>query len=90
MRPYSIDLRQKIVEAVDRGGSTLDEIAENFGVGMTFLKKLLRRRRETSSIEPLPQRHGPAPSIDFEKEVLIGNYVLEHPDATLEELCEYL
>ena len=90
MKTYSIDLRERIVEAVDNKEGTLREIAETFKVNKSFIDKLLKQRRETGSIEALPHGGGPSRLIDVEKEVLIGNYVLENIDATLDEICDYL
>jgi transposase len=90
MKPYSLDLRMRIIEAVDNKEGTLREIAETFKVTKSFIDKLLKQRRETGSIEPLPHGGGPNRLLDVKKEVLIGNYVLENIDATLDELCEYV
>ncbi|MEW6733123.1 MAG: transposase [Acidobacteriota bacterium] len=89
MRPYSIDLRIRIVEAKDRGDS-ISEIAEIFNVGKTLIKNLLRRRRETGQIEPLPHGGGASRLITEEAEQIIKEKVAQHNDITLEELCEYV
>jgi hypothetical protein len=39
MRAYSLDLRQKVVAAYNRGHNTIEEIAAIFSVGPTFVKK---------------------------------------------------
>ncbi len=52
MRAYSLDLRQKVVAAVERGDSTVEEAAADFGVGQTFVKKMLRQHRETGDLSP--------------------------------------
>jgi transposase-like protein len=54
MRAYASDLRQKVVAAVERGDSTIEEAATSFGVGQTFVKKMLRRHRETGDRRPAP------------------------------------
>ena len=41
MLAYSLDLRQKVVAAVERGDSTIEEVASSFGVGLTFVEKAL-------------------------------------------------
>ena len=41
MRAYPLDLRQKVVAAVERGDSTIEEAATTFGVGQTFVKQML-------------------------------------------------
>ena len=90
MKPISIDLRERIVEAVENKEGTNEEIAERFKVCRALLQKLLKQKKETGRIEPLPHGGGPQPKLDAEAEALIGNRVLEKPDATLAELCAYL
>ena len=51
MLPYSLDLRQRVVAAYEQGVETIEEIAERFSVGQTFVKKMLRQKRETGSLE---------------------------------------
>lgn len=47
-----IELRRRIVEAYTRGRSgTYDATAELFGVGRATVNRLLRRQRETGSVE---------------------------------------
>ncbi len=58
MRAYSLDLRQKIVKAYDKGMSTQGQIAQTFGVSRSFVEKLLRRRRSTGEISSLPHGGG--------------------------------
>src|ERR1700753_639931 len=62
MRAYSLDLRQKVVAAVERGDSTVEEVAATFGVGQTFVKKMLRQHRETGDLSPRPHGGGHTPS----------------------------
>ena len=56
MRAYSLDLRQRILEAVLRGHLTQAEVAERFSVSLSFVEKLLRRYRTSGSLMPRP--HG--------------------------------
>jgi transposase len=58
MRAYSLDLRQKVVAAVERGDSTIEEVASTFGVGQTFVKKMLRQHREIGDLSPRPHGGG--------------------------------
>ena len=58
MRAYSLDLRQKVVAAVERGDSTIEGVAASFGVGQTFVKKMLRQHRETGDLRPRPHGGG--------------------------------
>ena len=88
MRAYSIDLREKVVEAYDREVGTQRQIAEIFGVSRSFVEKLLHRRRTTGDIAPLPHGGGGKPVLDGEALLLVSQLIEEEPDATLEELCE--
>jgi transposase len=50
-RPYSLDLRRRVVEAVDAGSSCY-AVAARFAVSVSFVIKLMQRFRRTGSIEP--------------------------------------
>ena len=65
MRPYSNDLRHRIVEAYESGEYTQDEVAELFGVCTATIRNLLRRKRETGSPDALPHAGGRAPRAVF-------------------------
>lgn len=74
------------MRAVELGEETREEIAERFGVGLTFIKKMLQQQREIQSIAPLPHGGG-------RKAVYVGGalerlkrVLADEPDATLEEL----
>ena len=56
MKPYPLELRQRIVEAVDQQHGTIEEIARIFQVHSSYIYKLLRQRRERHDLAPLP--HG--------------------------------
>ena len=58
MAAYSIDLRERIVEAVEQDVSSKREIARLFGVHESFLSKLLRQKRERGALAPLPHGGG--------------------------------
>jgi transposase len=90
MKAYSFDLRQKVMEAVDRGIATYEKIAATFGVSQSFLYKLLRQRRATGEIAPLPQGGGATAKLDEEKLRALADLVAEQPEATLEELRQRL
>ena len=62
MNTYPIELRQRVVEAVDSKVGTKKEIAKTFSVSVSWIRKLLQRRRETGSIEPLPRTQGRKPA----------------------------
>ncbi|MDP9352503.1 MAG: helix-turn-helix domain-containing protein, partial [Chloroflexota bacterium] len=54
MKTYSVDLRQRIVEAVERGVPR-SQVAEVFGVSLATIKRYLRRKRQTGDLTPKPR-----------------------------------
>jgi transposase len=88
MKTYSMDLRERIVAAVDAGKQTQYEVAASFGVSLSWLKELLQQRAKTGSLKPKPHAGGRTPKFKGESLDALKKQVEEHPDATLEELRE--
>jgi transposase len=88
MNAYSMDLRQRVVAACDRGEGTREQIARRFNVSIAWVYKLLRRRRETDTIAPKPHGGGQPPAFDSDAAERLRQAVADCPDATLEELRE--
>lgn len=86
MEAYSQDLRRRVVQACDAGTETQQQVASRFGVSTAWIRKLLKRRRETGSIDPLPRGRGPEPKISGRRLEKLQALVEQDPDATLEEL----
>ena len=87
MKAYSTDLRQRVVAACDAGDATREQVAARFSVSVPWIRKLLRRRRETGSIEPKPRGGGRAPAFDAEAAGRLRAAVRADDDATLAELA---
>jgi transposase len=87
MATYSIDLRQKILQACERRLGSQRALADLFGVSLSFVEKLLRRRRTTGDIAPKPHAGGQRPSLDAAATTLVQQLVHDNADLTLEELC---
>ncbi|MCA1603174.1 MAG: helix-turn-helix domain-containing protein [Pyrinomonadaceae bacterium] len=85
MRPYSQDLREKIVRALEEQEETQDEIADRFSVSGSFVAKLWRRWRETGSCAALAHGGGRLRSLHA-SEAVLRQEVARQPDATLSEL----
>ncbi len=86
MAAYSLDLRERIVEAVERQIGSKRKIAELFGVHESFLYKLLRQRRQRGDIAPLPHGGGAHAKLSPEQLRQLPDLVTATPDATLDEL----
>lgn len=87
MKAYSIDLRQRVVAAYDAGEGTQEQLAARFAVSYSWVRKILRRRRDTGSIEPKPHGGGHAKAFDAEAGDRLRQAVRDEPDATLAELA---
>ena len=87
MRAFSLDLRERVVDAIESGEYSLVEVSELFHVSLSFVEKLWHQHRTTANIAPKVYTPGP-------KRVLapygswIRAAIKEQPDITLEELCE--
>ena len=86
MKAYSIDLRQRVVAAYDAREGTQEQVAARFAVSLSWVRKLLRQRRDTGSIDPKPHGGGHAPAFDTATEAKLRQAVRDDSDATLEEL----
>lgn len=88
-KPYSLDLRTKIVIAYKNEEGSQTEIAERFNVGLSTVGRYWREYCRTGKIYITVHRHGPLPELSDDKLKRVRQLVLEHPDATLDELCKY-
>jgi transposase len=89
MDAYSEDLRKKIVDAVERRGMGQSEAARLFDVGLSSVKRYLRKFRRGSSLSP-GKAPGKRPIIDEPAQSLLEEDLKVRPFVTLRERCEYL
>jgi transposase len=90
MNPYSQDLRQRIVDTVQRGEGTIRQVAERFLVSVSFVTRLLQLYRRTGSVEPRPHGGGNPARLtpgDLER---LREFIRKQPDATLGECASHL
>ena len=90
MKPYSLDLREKILRAYDEHRGSQRALAAFFGVSRAFVEKLLQRRRTMGTIAPRPHAGGRKPSCDAQAPEVVRQALREQADATREELCARL
>lgn len=90
MATLSLDLRQRIIKAYDRGDATREQVARRFEVSLGMVKKLIQQRRHAGDIAPRHHRSGRKPLIvdshRREMRLLLG----KKPDLTLEEIRNHL
>lgn len=82
-RPYSQDLRVRVIEAVEAGASRR-EVAELYGISPSVVVIWMQRWMATGSIEAKPSGGSTSP-LDEHAEFLLG-LTVEQPDMTLDEI----
>jgi transposase len=90
MTPYSQDLRQRILETVERGEGSLRQIARRSLVSLSFVTRLLQLHRSTGSLQPRPHGGGNPAKLGPQDLERLRELVRQQPDATLEELRQRL
>src|ERR1700676_5570493 len=87
-RAYSQDLRERVVAAVDSGTGAY-AAASIFRVSVSYIYKLLGRRKRTGETSARPWAGGPKPKLAAHDKALRAG-VMSGPDATLAELQAWL
>jgi transposase len=87
MKPYSQDLRERVIAALEAGDETQAEIAERFCLCKSTVEKWWYRWQATGSCAALPLGHGPVRTLEA-YETFLRAEVQQQPDVTLAELCE--
>lgn len=90
MQPYSLDLRERIVRAYEQGQGSIAEVAVQFSVSISFVKKMLRQWRQTSDLTPLPHGGGKPPSLTPRQMHLLKRKVQQQSDISLADLQDLL
>jgi len=82
---YSVDLRERVIAALQRGGMTDEQAAKLFQIGEATVHRWKRLKRETGALEPRPRGGGYPPRIAPGKEQLVREIVADQPDLTIQE-----
>ena len=86
--PLSLDIRKRIVAAVE-GGASRRAAAARFAVSESTAIKLVQRWERTGSLEP-DQIGGYRPFALADHDALVRELIAAHPDQTLDELLDRL
>lgn len=84
MKPYSVDLRERVLAALDRGLSR-SELITTLQVSLASLKRWIAAQRNTGNCAPQPPTGGPKPHITPVLDEALRDQVAAFPDATLTE-----
>jgi transposase len=88
MKPYSMDLRQRVLADCDADLATKG-VAAKYSVSRSWVRRLKQRRRATGELAPRVVTPGPKPSWHAYADRL-REAIRQTPDATLEELRDRL
>ena len=88
MSGYSVDLRRRIVSAVESGMSKA-RVARTFSVSLSSVKRYLNKAQRGESLAP-KKRPGSAPKLDEKASKLLEDHLRERPYLTLQDRCEYI
>jgi transposase len=88
VRPYSLDLRERVVRRVE-AGHPVREVAATFGVGVSTVVKWSQRKRQAGTVAAKPMGSGLARSLAGQRDWMLAR-IAEKPDLTLRELVAEL
>jgi transposase len=88
-RPYSVDLRERVMAAVADGRS-IAEVAQAFSVSVDAIYDWRRRQETTDSLRPVTGRGGHPRVLSAAQHRLLRERIAEVPDATGRELRDWL
>src|SRR5215207_6942144 len=74
-RPYSGDLRRRVIAAALEGSQSRDEVARRFAVGRSSVYRWIGTAQSEGRLEAKPMRGGPEPVIRDETEAALRDLV---------------
>jgi len=87
-KPLPIEIRERVVETIEKDGLTIGEAAQRFRVGTASVKRWLRRSRESGSVAPDAMGGLRVVWIGIEERQQLIDVVEAMADSTLDELAE--
>ncbi len=85
MEAYSMDLRQRVVDACD-GGLKIAEAARRFSLHRATVHRWLQRRRQTGSIASMNQHTGRKRKLDDDAHHRVAQLIKQDGNLTLAQL----
>lgn len=87
MRPYSTDLRKRVLDAYGRREGSLRELADQFEIATRTIENWLVLQRTTGSVEPRAHSGGARARMTPRRLGILRRLVEDDPDATLQQLA---
>jgi transposase len=89
-RPFSDDLRRRILQAYEQGEGTQLQLAQRFRVSLDYVRKIHRQWRQTGKMERVAHRPGRKPLFTEPIRERLRGWLKQQPDLTLAEMQEKL
>jgi len=89
MKAYSVDLREKIVDAVLGRGMPKEEAARTFGVGLSSVKRYVEKAQKGESLSP-KKAPGKKRKLDTNGMKLLEEDLHARPAVSYEQRAEFL
>jgi transposase len=89
-KPYSVDLRQRVVDAYEEGNESFKAVAEKFSIGVASVDRWVSQYRRTGSVTPKPATGGQPSKLEGEGLDAVHILVLEKPDIIEHEIARAL
>jgi transposase len=87
--PYSVDLRQKVLEAYRCQEGSIRQVAKRFKLSKNTVSELITRFRNTGQVTPKRRKVAGNPAkIDEQRAEYLAELLQSEPDLTLAELCQ--
>src|ERR1700720_2502054 len=87
-KPYSMDLRERVVAAIE-GGESTHQAAARFAIGIATAGAWARLKRATGNVRPAKQGKPKGSVLDAHADFILGT-LRQTPDLTLAEMVERL
>jgi transposase len=87
MRPYSVDLRVRVVQAVKDDKKPPEEVAKQFRISPASVYRFLQLNRDLNDLPPLKGTGRPR-LIPAELEPILLEQIKANNDLTIEEHCK--
>ena len=87
MKPYSVDLREKLLEVREQEKVPIRQIARRFRVAKSWVQKILKQSLETGCVKSQKQGGDYTSKLKDEHLIILKEIIDENNDATQEQLC---
>lgn len=89
-KAYSIDYREKVLEAYLNKEDTNQGLAKRFKISLSTVKRISQRYRETGKVELYLEQVGRKPKLTAELVEYLKMLLRHQTDITLNEMCQAL